>query len=115
MTQTLISEKERLIRAIKWISDNNRHDSDGIQEAAMRYDLSPSDEEFLLSHFVVRKKPPFQPRKLLGLIRVPAENGESNDAFQHFFYMKWWLALPIIMIILVLLWLYLNQPPSQCG
>jgi len=114
MTQTLISEKERLIRAIKWISDNNQHDSNGIQEAAMRYDLSPSDEEFLLGHFIVEKKASFQPSKLLGLIKVPDDKNQENS-FQHFFYMKWWLVLPIIIIGLILLWFFLNQQPAQCG
>lgn len=115
MTQTLISEKERLIRAIKWISDNNQHDSNGIQEAAMRYDLSPNDEEFLLGHFIVEKKASCHPSKLLGLIKVPDDNNNQEDSFQHFFYMKWWLVLPIIIIGLILLWYFLNQPPAQCG
>jgi hypothetical protein len=114
MTQTLISEKERLIRAIRWISDNNQHNPNGIQEAALRYDLSPTDEEFLLDHFIVREKPKFKPLKLLGLIKIPTDNNTRTNSFQHFFYMKWWLALPII-IGLFLLWYYISQQATQCG
>jgi len=39
-----------LINAIRWLSDQHRHDLCAIEEAALRFDLSPSDEEFLLQH-----------------------------------------------------------------
>jgi hypothetical protein len=114
MSQSLISEKERLIRAIRWISDNNRHDPEGIQEAAMRYDLSPTDEEFLLSHFTVKSKPRYCPTRLLGLIKVPDEGcGGNGHSFQHFFYIKWWLLIPII-ILLIIFWYFFLQEPEQC-
>jgi hypothetical protein len=114
MSQSLISEKERLIRAIRWISDYNRHDPAGIQEAAMRYDLSPTDEEFLLEHFTVRAKPRYCPTRLLGLIKVPGEGcGGSGNSFQHFFYIKWWLLIPIILLLIVF-WYFFLQQPEQC-
>lgn len=107
----LISEKERLIRAVKWISDHNRHDPAGVQEAAMRYDLSPTDEEFLLAHFVVREKEVHCPEKLLGLIKVPAEDHPSG--FRHFFYMRWWL-LPLFIALLIVIWLLFGQTSGVC-
>lgn len=106
MSQSLVSEKERLIRAIRWISDNNRHDPAGIQEAALRYDLSPADEDFLLDHFTVRAKARYNPTRLLGLIKVPDEDGNTRHAYQHFFYIKWWLPIPIVIIMLLILWLF---------
>lgn len=39
-----------LINAIRWLSDHHRHDLQAIEEAALRFDLSPNDEEFLLQH-----------------------------------------------------------------
>jgi len=39
-----------LINAMRWLSDQHRHDLQAIEEAALRFDLSPQDEEFLLQH-----------------------------------------------------------------
>lgn len=39
-----------LRNAIVWLSDQGRHDATAVQEAAVRFDLSPLDEEFLLRH-----------------------------------------------------------------
>jgi len=47
---TLLPRKESLRRALRWLSDQGRHDGAAIEEAARRFDLSPSDEEFLLRH-----------------------------------------------------------------
>ena len=41
---------ESLRRALRWLSDQRRHDAAAIEEAARRFDLSPADEEFLLRH-----------------------------------------------------------------
>jgi len=47
---TLLPRGESLRRALRWLSDQGRHDGAAIEEAARRFDLSPSDEEFLLRH-----------------------------------------------------------------
>ena len=42
---------ESLKRAIRWLSDERRHDAAAIEEAARRFDLSPAEEDFLLQNF----------------------------------------------------------------
>lgn len=42
---------EPLRRAIRWLSEQRRHDHAAISEAARRFDLSPADEAFLHEHF----------------------------------------------------------------
>lgn len=39
-----------LVNAVRWLNDQRRHDLKAIEEAALRFDLSPADEEFLLTH-----------------------------------------------------------------
>ena len=39
---------EGLRRALRWLSDEGRHDAAAIDEASRRFDLSPLEEEFLL-------------------------------------------------------------------
>ena len=48
--ERLLPRGESLRRALRWLSDQGRHDGAAIEEAARRFDLSPSDEEFLLRH-----------------------------------------------------------------
>ena len=38
-----------LRRAIRWLSDQRRHDPAAIEEASLRFDLNPVEEEFLLA------------------------------------------------------------------
>jgi len=45
---TLLPHGEALRRAIRWLSDERRHDARAIDEAARRFDLTPAEEEFLL-------------------------------------------------------------------
>lgn len=45
---TLLPHGEVLRRAIRWLSDERRHDARAIDEAARRFDLTPAEEEFLL-------------------------------------------------------------------
>jgi hypothetical protein len=45
---TLLPHGEALRRAIRWLSDERRHDAQAIDEAARRFDLTPAEEEFLL-------------------------------------------------------------------
>ncbi len=53
---SLTPEGEGLRRAIKWISGNLEEKGDGslqklIQEAVLRFDLSPKDAEFLMKFY----------------------------------------------------------------
>ncbi|MBW8189693.1 hypothetical protein K0504_01485 [Neiella marina] len=43
---------ESLRKAIRWMSDFHAHDCQAVEEASLRFDLSPLEEEFLLQHFV---------------------------------------------------------------
>lgn len=52
----LLPHGEALRRAVRWLSDERRHDAAAIEEASRRFDLTPSEEEFLLTHF--RQHPP---------------------------------------------------------
>lgn len=45
---TLLPHGEALRRAIRWLSDEGRHDAQAVDEAARRFDLTPAEEEFLL-------------------------------------------------------------------
>ncbi len=45
----ILAKGEPLRRAIRWLSDEGRHDLAAIEEACRRFDLSPTEEEFLLS------------------------------------------------------------------
>ena len=47
----LLPQGESLRRALRWLSDERRHDAAAIEEAARRFDLTPVEEEFLLRHF----------------------------------------------------------------
>lgn len=41
---------ERLRRAIRWLSEQRRHDAAALEAAARRFDLTPLEEEFLLKY-----------------------------------------------------------------
>ena len=45
----LIPSGEGLRRALRWLSDEHRHDPAAVEEASVRFNLSPTEEEFLLS------------------------------------------------------------------
>jgi hypothetical protein len=45
----VLTKGEPLRRALRWLSDEGRHDPAAIEEACRRFDLSPAAEEFLLS------------------------------------------------------------------
>ena len=46
---------EDLRRAVRWLSEHHQHDIRAIEEASIRFDLSPLDEEFLIQHCVERE------------------------------------------------------------
>lgn len=43
---------EALRRAVRWLSERGDYGAEAIDEAARRFDLSPLEEEFLLTHFL---------------------------------------------------------------
>jgi len=48
---SLLPEHEGLRRAVQWLAAQGSRDARTIEEASRRFDLSPTDEEFLLQHF----------------------------------------------------------------
>jgi hypothetical protein len=44
----IVSPRQRLRDALRWLSEIERHDPAAIEEACRRFDLSPMDEDFLL-------------------------------------------------------------------
>lgn len=47
----IVPRGERLRRAVRWLSEERRHDAAAIEEASNRFDLTPVEEEFLWNHF----------------------------------------------------------------
>ncbi len=50
--QGLIPEGENLRRAVRWLCENPPPTPDRVNEAAIRFDLTPLQEEFLLREFL---------------------------------------------------------------
>jgi len=50
----VIPKGESIRKAVRWISDQRRHDPKTVEVACLRFDLSPLEEEFVMSHFVQR-------------------------------------------------------------
>jgi hypothetical protein len=48
---SLLPEHEGLRRAVQWLAAQPSWDAKIVEEASLRFDLSPIDEEFLLRHF----------------------------------------------------------------
>jgi hypothetical protein len=48
---TIIPDGENLRRALRWISEQGSHSLPVIEEASLRFDLSPADAAFLIRHF----------------------------------------------------------------
>ncbi|MGL4207176.1 MAG: hypothetical protein ACRCRW_13785 [Aeromonadaceae bacterium] len=46
----LLPKGTDLVNAVRWLNEQHRHDRQAIEEASLRFDLSPLDEEFLLLH-----------------------------------------------------------------
>ena len=63
---TLLPHGEALRRAIRWLSDERRHDAAAIEEAARRFDLGPADEDFLLRHFLAGRTAASMDKRPLG-------------------------------------------------
>lgn len=45
----VVPRGQSLRRALRWMSDEGRHDAAAVDEACRRFDLSPVEEEFLLA------------------------------------------------------------------
>jgi hypothetical protein len=53
---SLLPEKENLRRAIRWLSEHGNVDLQAIEEASLRFDLSPADAAFLFRHYLARSE-----------------------------------------------------------
>ncbi|HSG66655.1 MAG TPA: hypothetical protein VLD39_16725 [Gammaproteobacteria bacterium] len=51
MRSTIPPAHDDLRRAVQWLAERGNVDAQAIEEASVRFDLSPRDEEFLLAHF----------------------------------------------------------------
>ncbi len=49
---SILPERENLRRAIRWISEQDKPTLQVIEEASVRFDLSPADGSFLIRHFL---------------------------------------------------------------
>lgn len=56
MSHELLPEKENLRRAIRWISEHDKPTLQLIEEASIRFDLSPADADFLHRHFLQKNE-----------------------------------------------------------
>ena len=52
MLKPLIPEGEALRRAFQWLADRGDCTLKTVEQASLRFDLTPLDEEFLLRQFV---------------------------------------------------------------
>jgi len=50
--KSIFPKGEALRSAIRWISKMHQYDLQSIEEACQRYDLSPSEEEFMMRNFL---------------------------------------------------------------
>lgn len=49
--KSILPEGEDLRKAVKWIIEQGSFSAKYIEQASLRFDLSPADESFLLRHF----------------------------------------------------------------
>ncbi len=56
MSESILPEKENLRRAVRWISEQGIFSVQVVDEACLRFDLSPADAAFLLRHFAAKKE-----------------------------------------------------------
>lgn len=52
MLKSLIPEGEALRRAFQWLAEQGHCTLATVEQASLRFDLAPCDEEFLLQQFV---------------------------------------------------------------
>ncbi len=51
----VIPEGELLRKAVHWLGERAGHSLADIEEACRQFDLSPTDEEFLMRHFLQKE------------------------------------------------------------
>lgn len=54
-SSSIIPEGENLRKAVRWISDQGSFSLKVVEEACVRFDLSPADGEFLIRHFTEKE------------------------------------------------------------
>jgi hypothetical protein len=54
MSSGILPKGENLRRAVRWLGEQDRHDVTAIEQASRRFDLSPMEEDFLLTYFTDR-------------------------------------------------------------
>lgn len=52
MGETILPDKENLRRAFRWLTEKDNPTLQLIEEASVRFDLSPADSSFLIRHFL---------------------------------------------------------------
>lgn len=52
----LLPDRENLRRAVKWLSEQGGATLQRVEEASVRFDLSPADADFLLRNFVYKQE-----------------------------------------------------------
>ncbi len=55
MVRPIVPPGEALRKAVHWLAEQGRWDTETVEQAARRFDLSPREEEFLLRQFVLHK------------------------------------------------------------
>lgn len=58
MPSSITPQHDNLRRAVQWLSDQGTATPESIEQASIRFDLSPEDEQFLLTHFRDSKHDP---------------------------------------------------------
>lgn len=53
--KSILPEGEDLRKAVKWIIEQGAFNAGYIEQASVRFDLSPADESFLLRHFTQKQ------------------------------------------------------------
>lgn len=61
MSERILPHGEALRRALRWLSEQGRHDAAAIEAAARHFDLTPLEEDFLLHYF--KDTPPESERR----------------------------------------------------
>jgi len=54
--KSIYPEGEALRSAVRWVSRMHGYDLKSIEEACLRYDLTPNEEEFLIRNFLCHDK-----------------------------------------------------------
>jgi hypothetical protein len=50
--KTIFPKGESLRQAVRWLAETHSYNLAAIEEACQRYDLTPSEEEFMIRYFL---------------------------------------------------------------